>query len=285
MYPDSTQEVLDNKREALAIMQRLIEMRPRQAELYRDRGDMLFWHGHDIAAAERDFERAAQLGLRNDPGWMLRMSRVYAATGRMQEALAMTSRLDAQDPASSGTVVRAYHLLATGRFDEARAAAKKGLRWRPVDEHAHYYLGLSDLLQGRPRESMAHFDDSSHMFRLTGYALAEHTLGNREASDQYLRRLTDRYGHLAPYQIAEVHAWRGEADAAYRWMQSRVEVRDGSLMYLAFDPLIGSLRRDARWPGLLRQVGLDAYLLPGQASNATVVRAAGPDAGPRPVSR
>lgn len=265
VYPDSTEEVLANKREALEIMQRLIRLRPRQADLYRDRGDMLFWHWHDLAAAERDFEHAARLGLRDDTGWMVRMSRLYAATGRMPEALALTARLDARDPASSGTVVRAYHLLASGRHDEARAAALKGLRWRPLDEHAHYYLGLSDLLQGRPEAAMAHFDQSSHLFRLTGRAMAEWALGNRAASDQHLQRLAERYGHMAPYQVAEVHAWRGEPDASYRWMQRSVEVRDGSLMYLAFDPLIAGLRKDPRWPALLRQVGLAGYLLPGHA--------------------
>lgn len=262
VFPDSAAEVTANKHEALAIMERLVRMRPRQANLYLRRGDMLFWHWRDMAGAQRDFERAAQLGMREDVGWMVMMSRVHAATGRMAQAMELTAKATSRDPSSNAWVVRAYHLLGTGRVDEARAAARQSLRRYPEDEHAHYYLGLCDLLQGRPREAMAHFDDTTHHFRLTGMAMAQHSLGDRAASERHLQRLVQTYGHVQPYLVADVHAWRSENDSAYAWMQRSVDVRDASLAYLAFDPLIAPLRKDARWPGLLRQVRLDRYLLP-----------------------
>lgn len=266
VYPDSREEVRANKREALAIMERLIRMRPRQAKLYLQRGDMLFWHWRDMAGAEQDFERAAQLvDLREDDEWMVKMSRVYAATGRMPQALDMTAKAT-RDPMSNAWVVRAYHLLGAGLHEEARDAAQQALRRQPRSEHAHYYLGLCDLLQGRPREAMTHFDDTTHHFRLAGMAMAEYTLGNHVASDRHLQWLATRYGHVAPYLVADVHAWRGENDQAYAWMQRSLDVHEGSLMYLAFDPLIAPLRKDARWPGLLRQVRLDRYLLPAARS-------------------
>ena len=72
------------------------------------------------------------------------MSRVYAASGRMQAAMALTGKATARDPKSVAWVVRAYHLLGVGRIDEARATAQHALLQRPQDEHAYYYLGLCD---------------------------------------------------------------------------------------------------------------------------------------------
>jgi hypothetical protein len=42
-------------------------------------------------------------------------------------------------------------------------------------------------------------------------------------------------------------------------------------MYLAFDPLLAPLRKDPRWPGLLRQVKLDSYLLHPAAERGGIV--------------
>ena len=271
VIPDSREEVLANKREALSILQRLIQQRPQRADLYLHRGDTLFWHWQDIAGAERDFEHAAQLGLREDDDWMVKMSRVYAASGRMQAAMALTGKATARDPKSVAWVVRAYHLLGVGRIDEARATAQHALLQRPQDEHAYYYLGLCDLLQGQPRAATEHFDESTNTFRLAGLAMAEQALGHPAVSEQHLQRLIERYGHVTPYLVADIYAWRGDNTNAYLWMQRSVDVRDASLMYLAFDPLLAPLRKDPRWPGLLRQVKLDSYLLHPAAERGGIV--------------
>lgn len=266
VYPDSQAEVQANKREALGIVQRLITLRPRQADLYLHRGDMVFWHWWDLEAAQRDFERAAMLGLAQDERLLIRLARLHAAKGHMPEALAFSAKALDRNPQTGAWAVRAYHLAGVGRIDDARAAAQRALQVNPLDEHAHYYLGLCELLRGRLREAQDHFDDSSSTFRLAGTAMVEHALGNREASERSLQWLASRYGHVAPYLVADVLAWRGDADRAFDWMRRGTEVRDGSLMYLAFDPLITPLRKDPRWPRLLRQVGLNRYLLPAESS-------------------
>lgn len=274
VYPDSRDEVQANKREAFEIIERLIAQRPEQADLYLYRGDMTFWHRWDFASAERDFTRAVELGMRRDDAVALKMGRLYAATGRLDQALSATAAALAHRPTSDVWVVRAYHLLAMRRFEEAASAARQALQLHPTDAHAHYYLGLSELLQGRLALAQGHFDDSSSTFRLAGAAMAAYSQGDYAASEQNLHWLSVRYGHVAPYLVAEVHAWRGEHDQAFVWMQRSVEIRDGSLLYLAFDPLIATLRGDPRWGHLLQQVKLDGYVQPTRTLLGAPIRQA-----------
>ena len=57
-------------------------------------------------------------------------------------------------------------------------------------------------------------------------------------------------------QIADIYAWRGEADNAFIWLNTAYEQRDGGLMELLMDPLLVSLKSDPRWPAFLNKMGL-----------------------------
>jgi hypothetical protein len=58
------------------------------------------------------------------------------------------------------------------------------------------------------------------------------------------------------YQIAEVYAWRGETDKAFEWLQVSLDNHDTGMLSLSINPLMRSLRHDARYNGLLAKVGL-----------------------------
>ncbi|MDI1252347.1 winged helix-turn-helix domain-containing protein [Thermomonas sp.] len=257
LYADSAEEALAGKREALEILDRIIRLAPGRADLYLQRADMRYAHWWDWQGSDRDFAEAARLGLRDDPGFMYRLSRLRAATGRMEDALALTQRAVQLDPTkSTGFTVRGYHLLSLGRYAEAQDVLEQAVRIEPLDEHAHYYLGLMELLQDRPKIAMEHFEDSAHVFRLTGAALAHYSMSDNAGSERELQLLGSRYGFITPYQLAEVYAWRGEPDKAFLWLQRSAQLRDASFMYLAFDPLLDNIRSDPRFAALMKQVGL-----------------------------
>lgn len=254
LYADSAEEALAGKREARVVIDRLIKIAPRRADLYLQRAEARYAHWWDWKGAEADFVEAAKYGQPGDVDALMKLSRLRAANGRMDDALALTAQALRNNPKAGA--VRGYHLLALGRCDEARVVLRQRIIAQPLDEHAHYYLGLCDLLEDKPREALAHFEDSSHVFRLTGQALAWHALGDAAASERSLQLLATRYGAITPYQVAEVHAYRGEADQAFTWLQRSAAYRDASFMYLAFDPLLDSIRGDARFAALMTQVGL-----------------------------
>ena len=86
--------------------------------------------------------------------------------------------------------------------------------------------------------------------------MTEHSLGNAEASNAALAKLTADYGFNAAYQIAQAHAWRGEHDAAFEWLNRAYTQRDGGLAEVKYDPLLRSLRGDPRYTELLKKMNL-----------------------------
>lgn len=58
------------------------------------------------------------------------------------------------------------------------------------------------------------------------------------------------------YQIAETHAYRGETDAAFEWLDRALIQRDAGLTYLQNDPLMANIHADVRWDEILTRLGL-----------------------------
>lgn len=257
LYQDSRDEAQAGKHEAMAILDRLVAEFPRRTDVRLMRGDVRFWSRRDIQGAELDFAATRSMAPDVEAERHVKIARLYAATGRMAQALVSTERaLQLQPTLDSALTVRGYHLLASDRFAEARQVLSQGVGLIPEQPHNHYYLGLCDLLQGAPRESLAHFDSSHPVFRLSGTAAARWTLGEHAASDAALQSLTQRYGHIARYEIGQVHAWRGEREQAFAWLQRSLQGNEGSVLYLPFDPMLRPLHGDPRWAALLRSAGL-----------------------------
>jgi hypothetical protein len=68
--------------------------------------------------------------------------------------------------------------------------------------------------------------------------LAYHALGRKQESDRALAELIAKYQKGAAFQIAEVYAFRGEADAAFTWLERAYEQRDSGLSDVKGDPLL-----------------------------------------------
>jgi tetratricopeptide (TPR) repeat protein len=130
----------------------------------------------------------------------------------------------------------------------------------------HFYLGRVLLAQGRLEAALEEMQqEESEFWRLTGLALALHWLGRREDSDDALQslRALDAQG-AASYQFAQIHACRGEPDAAFEWLDRAVTWRDAGLTFLAVDPLLVPLHQDPRWERFLNRHGYQAR--PGHAA-------------------
>jgi hypothetical protein len=75
-------------------------------------------------------------------------------------------------------------------------------------------------------------------------------------SEDALRKLVATYGETAAYQIAEVHAARGEVEPAFEWLERAHAQRDPGISWTKIDPLLRSLHADPRWDTLLRKLRL-----------------------------
>ena len=117
---------------------------------------------------------------------------------------------------------------------------------------------MKSLLEGKPQESLSAAQRNSEpLWRMAGMALAYHDLGKDAESRAALDELVRTQGHGAAFQIAEVHAWRGEPDQAMAWLERAFEARDSGLaLEVKGDPLLRSVRQDPRYASLLSRMNL-----------------------------
>ena len=78
-------------------------------------------------------------------------------------------------------------------------------------------------------------------------SLAFHDLGQAGESDAALTALKEGYADSAAAFIAEVHAWRGEIDAAFEWLDRAFDESQYMWGSLIWDPAFKNLHADPRW--------------------------------------
>ena len=71
-----------------------------------------------------------------------------------------------------------------------------------------------------------------------------------------MQELTEKLGEDAAWELAEIHAFRGEKDPAFEWLNKAYELQDTGLRGVKVDPLLRDLHGDPRWPSFLEKMGL-----------------------------
>ncbi len=240
-YADTPAELAAGRARALAAMDRGIALAPDDPWNYLLRSEMRLLYQFDWRGAQADIEAAQNLPAVDQSAAMTLVwqARFAASMNRLDAAIAL-------DPKAGGRRNQGWHYLAQGDTRNARAVLQLQLADLPDSPHVHFYLALCDIFEGQPQAALRQLEFSSPMFRLVGTAVARHELGDRDGSDRAIQTLADRYTPADGYWVASAHAWRGEGDAAFEWVEYAASAGDSSLMYLPFDPLWRKLRGDAR---------------------------------------
>jgi serine/threonine-protein kinase len=80
-----------------------------------------------------------------------------------------------------------------------------------------------------------------------------------------LRQLESKFAEVAAYDVGEVHAYRGETDAAVTWLERAYSQRSDNMIFLKVDPLLRNLRSDPRYKVLLSKMNLpDQHVQSGE---------------------
>jgi len=113
------------------------------------------------------------------------------------------------------------------------------------------------LMEGNYAEALGAFERESHeRGRMSGQALAYHALGRKADADAALAELEKRFAGEAAFELAKVHAYRGETDAALRWLDRAYEDRDILTSRVKYEPLLRNLWPDPRFKAFLRKMKL-----------------------------
>jgi serine/threonine-protein kinase len=258
-YADNREELVNGRQRALEAINRGIELAPADPGNYLLRSEMRLLYRFDWTGAQADIDAARQ----RTPGGQsasvyIWEARYLASLGRIEEAIALDAHAIALNPLSGARRNQGWHYLAKGDTRNARAILTLQLEDLPDNPHTNFYLALCDIFEGQPRAALARLEYSSTLFRLLGTTIAQHELGDRAASDAALAKLTDQFGIADGYWVGAAHAWRGEREQAFDWLERAASGGDSSIMYLGFDPLLQNLRGDPRFAKLLARLQLPA---------------------------
>ncbi|HYN15983.1 MAG TPA: tetratricopeptide repeat protein, partial [Terriglobales bacterium] len=251
--------VEEGYRKAREAAERALALDANLAEAHAAMGRIRWAYDWDWAGADASYQRALALEPGNASG--IGNAAVLAATlGRFEEALALDRRAVELDPLSVPTHYNlGVHAYLAGRLEEAVAAFKKAQELNLEYPASHATLGRVYLAQAHPQEALAEMErEPEPVWRLHGLALAYHALGRKKEADAALAEYVAKYHADWAFQIAELYAFRGEADRALEWLERAYAQRDGGLAEMKGDPLLKSLEHDPRYAAFLKKMRLPA---------------------------
>ena len=186
--------------------------------------------------------------------------------GRPEEAVAWQQQAVALDPL--GAVNRynlASYLLAAGQFAEAKAESVRAKALNPaVAPEIDIRLAFILIVERQFDEALAAIRQwPEGLDRDQALALVLPALGRDAEGKLAFESLVAAEGADAAIRVAEVHAWRGEVDQSFRWLETfrdKVPRDTVSLMSanwvdtIVLSPFLRPLRNDPRWEALFDEI-------------------------------
>ena len=233
-----------------------MEIEPDLAEGHLAMGALQLWYDFDWKGADASYRRALELAPGSSEA--LRGNAMISYTLlRYDEALSFCRRSLEQDPLSVsayGIIARVHH--AVEKLPEAEAAYRKGLEISSDATSIRSLLAIVLDAQGRREEALAMaLNEPTEWARLFALAVVHFTGGRLEDSKLALDELVRIGENSAAYQIAVVHAVRGEVDAAFEWLERAYAQRDSGLAFIRAHWILRPLQSDPRWQPFVKKLG------------------------------
>ncbi|HEY0800481.1 MAG TPA: hypothetical protein VGD54_06530 [Steroidobacteraceae bacterium] len=227
-------------------------------------GRVFNWIDHNADAAESEFELALRLNPRSSDA-LMQLSSVARAHSEPAKRFAFAQRALALDPLNTTVLAMSGQMsYEAGKFKEAEVLLRKLQEVSPQDQFVAQILGSVLLMQGKPTAALAEFEHGpiSSEYRLWGEALVYPALGRHSEGDEALATVQKRSaeGAIDPLYIALIHAYRGNIDTAFEWLdrQYRADWLELKDFLIADDPMLNSLKSDPRFNSLRQRLGLPA---------------------------
>ena len=243
---------------AYAALQRALMLDPKRADAHLYLASLYDQMDFDPAAAAVELDRASALEPIS-PRLLWTRGYVASVQGRFDDALSNLKRARELDPVNADVVVQIGNAnYRAGKLPAAAEAFRAVLALQPLISTVHYRLGLVDLALKDPSAALAEMQkEPDKEFRACGLPLALDALGRKGEADSALAEAEKSAAVEAAYQIALIHAARGDADSAFRWLDRAYRQHDAGMLWIKADPLLQGLRTDARFQALLMKMHLN----------------------------
>jgi DNA-binding winged helix-turn-helix (wHTH) protein/tetratricopeptide (TPR) repeat protein len=241
---------------------RALELDPRIAEAHLRLANVA-WSSGDRRSGDTHLRAALALEP-DDPLVASFAASTAIGRGDWTTAVALQRRAVEADPlAGAARHNLAVFLYLAGRYEEAIAQLQELRALVPNDEEVLALLGATHVLAGGFEEALGIADQlTDAVFAAQIRAMALHALGRRDESNRAVQALTALAARKRPDLLAEVHAYRGETDAAFEWLAVAADPEASecaaqlcnALDWLKWSPFLRPLTTDGRWQRWLAQL-------------------------------
>lgn len=236
-------------------VQRAIELNPEYAEAYStlSRIQMSDW---EFSKAQQSMNKALQLEPGNNRFKTYASLRSFSSKG---ETVALVREEILLDPLDYGNYFSlATYLYENKQYKEAGEALEVYETYFPKSATVHNFRTMILLAQGKTLEALEEAEKEQDAFwKLHALNFAMYAVGREKEADSLLSEIIRRYGERGgEVNIAEIYAFRGEEDEAFKWLEKAWERKDPTLVGGIYWPNFQILYQDPRWAALIEKMGL-----------------------------
>lgn len=239
-------------------LKRALELDSEHAGGWISQSQLKSYYEWDWAGAHRDLEKARALAPNNSDVYVAE-ARLARSEGRLTESIAFCDQAIALDPLEQDARSdRARALYYLGRLDESEAAFRELMALNPNHHNAFSFLCRIQTARGKVDAALSEQIAAQIPFWTEfNWLLIAYRHRRNEECEARLADFIAANGEEGAFQIAEIFAEAGEADSAFKWLETAVRKRDPGLTdeLLSTETLRG-LRSDARWEPLVEKLGL-----------------------------
>lgn len=245
---------------ALHAAERAIAINANLGEAHEALAEIRYWFDWDWLSAEAEVAKARAL----DPSSTTALTQAGGLAmlrNRPDDALRLWQQAATLDPLNSDAqmyLASVYYVLS--QFTEAEVTARKAIDLNPTEPGSHLPLVRALLALGKKDAAIAEIEKESGLgYREIALARAYIVLGRKADADAALSQLEKTFGEEQPYNIATLHALRGEHDEGFLWLDKAFAKHDPNLLGMpsfTVEPDLQSLRSDPRYKAFLRKMKL-----------------------------
>jgi len=249
---------------AKAAAAKAIEIDPSMAEAHASLGLVKFQYDWDWPGAEKEFKQTLRLNPNYGSGHHF-YADFLKALGRFDEALDEIRKAQQLDPLSLAINTGVGHVLyLSRRYDDAIEQYRKTLELDPNYLQARLWFGRPFLQKGMYQEAIREIEAAVEISggsiiatAMLGHARA--ASGNRTEALKILDALMKRSErqYVPSYWIGMIYIGLGDMDQAFAWFGRACEERSSWLAWMNVEPRFDVLRRDSRFPLLLKKMRLE----------------------------
>lgn len=256
----------DPQGQARAALGRALEVDPDDADALGLLAFLLRSRDWDWQAAAQAASRALELKP-GDASLMGIAALSLSPLGRFERAVELLEGAVRSDPVN--LAMRAQLGIAqefAGQYEESLSSHRQVAGLNEQFPGVYAYRARVKLIQEKPESALKESDKENDAF-WGRYAriLALTALQRNEEAADLLAAMIAENAHDAAFQLAEIHAFGGQVDAAFDWLDRAYHQRDGGLSETLGNHFLRNLHDDSRWQRLLERLRLPVR---GAASRA-----------------